>query len=116
MRNTILIVFATIFLSGAMNAQTASKQDSVQIAAEIEKFEASVKASKPAKADTVININTATVEDLQKLPRIGEVTAIRIITYRDSLPGKKFAFKGQMLGVKGIGKKTFTKIFHLITI
>ncbi len=60
-------------------------------------------------ADTfgLININTATKEELMLLENIGEKTAETIIEYRTSKPFKK---KSDLVNVYGIGEKTYEKI------
>jgi len=60
----------------------------------------------------LVNINTATQEELEALPFIGPAKAI--IEYRE----QHGAFKtiNELLKVKGIGEKTFEKIKELITI
>ena len=64
--------------------------------------------------DKKININTALSGDLQLLPGIGQVTAERIIDYRE----QKGEFKStdDIMSVKGIGPKKFEKIKNLITV
>ena len=61
-----------------------------------------------------ININTALTADLTSLPGIGEVTAERIIEYRE----KKKGFKKieDLMNVKGIGEKKFAKIKDFIVV
>lgn len=63
---------------------------------------------------TKVNINTAGVEELQTLPRIGEKVAQRIIEFRK----KNGPFKRveDLLKVKGIGEKTFMRFKDRITI
>ncbi|GAB4370046.1 MAG: hypothetical protein Kow0042_12090 [Calditrichia bacterium] len=61
-----------------------------------------------------ININTATSEELQKLPRVGPKMAQRIIEYRSQNGG--FQSIEEIMQVKGIGEKTFEKLRDLITI
>jgi comEA protein len=60
-----------------------------------------------------IDINSATVQELQKLPQIGEAVAQRIVDYRKK--HGKFAKIEEIMKVKGIGEKTFLKIKPLIT-
>ena len=60
--------------------------------------------NKPA----LLNINTATVEELQTLPNIGEATAQRIIDYRTQ--HGDFASVDALQNVKGIGTKTLEKL------
>ena len=61
----------------------------------------------------IININTAEKQNLVKLPKIGIVTAERIIRFRDDYgPFKSF---DDLLKVKGIGPKTLEKLKPQIT-
>ena len=59
------------------------------------------------------NINTADIEELMELPDIGETLAGRIIEYRKTKGG--FKKSEDLMGVSGIGQKTFDKIKDLIT-
>ena len=61
-----------------------------------------------------ININTAPSESLQLLPYVGQVTANRIITYREQVG--RFDSLPQLIEVKGIGQKRLQQIRqYLIT-
>ena len=60
-----------------------------------------------------ININTCTKEALISLPGIGEVTASKIIEYRESTPFKKIE---DIKSVSGIGEKKFQAIKELIIV
>ena len=61
-----------------------------------------------------ININTASATELQKLPRIGEKVAQRIIDFRKK--HGKFKKIEELMKVKGIGEKMFNNLKDLITI
>ncbi len=64
-------------------------------------------AKKPAKPP-VLNLNTATVHQLELLPGIGPKMAQRIIDYRKAHGPFKDA--AQVMDVKGIGSKKFEKL------
>jgi competence protein ComEA len=53
----------------------------------------------------VVNINTATASELETLPGIGEVTAQRIVEYREA--NGPFETIEEIQNVSGIGPKTF---------
>lgn len=61
-----------------------------------------------ANEDDVININTATLEELQKISGIGEVKAKGIIQYREKNGG--FNSIEEIKNIDGIGEKTFEKM------
>ena len=65
----------------------------------------------PAKK---IDINSASVQELQKLPRIGAAVAKRIVDYREK--HGKFSKIEEIMKVKGIGEKTFLQIKPLIMV
>ncbi len=72
-------------------------------------------ATKQASPNTfkLININTADVKDIDKLPMIGPSKAKAIVDYRTSYGS--FSQASDLLNVKGIGKSTLSKISDLIT-
>ena len=61
-----------------------------------------------------ININTADINELDKLPGIGDSTAQKIIEYRNE--NGKFNSVDDIKNVKGIGDSKFEKIKEFITI
>ena len=61
----------------------------------------------------MVNINTATSEQLQELPGIGPTLAQRIIDYRDT--HGPYADVAELLNVSGIGSGRLQKILEYIT-
>ncbi|GAI22385.1 unnamed protein product, partial [marine sediment metagenome] len=55
-----------------------------------------------------VNINTASLDELQTLPRIGEKVAQRIVDYRKE--HGDFKKIEELMKVKGVGEKTFKLI------
>lgn len=62
----------------------------------------------------LININTASAHQLQRLDGIGETTAAAVIEYREK--NGSFRSIDELVGVKGIGEKTLEKIRSSITV
>lgn len=62
----------------------------------------------------IININTATRRELQKLEGIGETKARAIIDYREQ--NGEFSSVDELVNVSGIGEKTLEKIRADITV
>ena len=55
-----------------------------------------------------ININTAPVSELMRLPGVGEKTAEKIVSYRQAYGN--FLSAEEIMNVSGIGEKTFEKM------
>src|SRR5581483_8430717 len=68
---------------------------------------------KPARAEAV-NLNTATVQQLDALPGIGPVTAAAIVAWRDA--NGKFTSVDQLAEVDGIGPGRLEKLRPLVRV
>lgn len=66
------------------------------------------------KGNTLININTADLEQLKEITGIGNIKAQSIIDYREANGG--FKSLEELKNVDGIGDKTFEKIKEQITL
>ena len=67
-----------------------------------------------ASASGPLNLNTATVSQLETLPGIGKSTAERILEYREKSGG--FKKIEDLMNVRGIGEKSFLKLKPLVTV
>jgi competence protein ComEA len=98
-RNLLAAVVMTIvMMSGGVGLVIAAQE--------------SPRASSPAQP--VVNLNTATTSDLQKLPGVGAAMATRILEYRQKNGG--FKKIEELMNVKGIGEKNFLKLKSLVTV
>ena len=71
-------------------------------------------AAPPGAPGGPVNLNTATVEQLDGLPGIGPALAQRIVDYRQKVGG--FKHIEEITEVSGIGEAIFAKIKDLITV
>jgi len=94
-----ILVAALVITLGAA-AQTQGAQDTPR--------------STTASASTPLNLNSASVAQLEALPGIGRATAERIVEYRQKNGGFKKA--EDLMNVRGIGEKSFLKLKPLVTV
>lgn len=100
----IRMMTAIVLVLGLVTA-AVSAQDAARPAAK------AATASAPAG---LVNLNTATVAQLETLPGIGKATAERILEYRQKNGG--FKKVEDLMNVRGIGEKSFLKMKPLITV
>ena len=103
MRHPMLVFFACAMALGLLSAPA-----SVLAQGDRQPAKAQSAASAP------VNLNTATIEQLQKLPGVGPATAKRIVEYRQ----KNGSFKKieELMNIRGIAEKTFLRMKPLLTI
>ena len=63
----------------------------------------------------VVNVNTATVQQLELLPRVGPSLAQRIVEQRKS-SGGHFASLEDLMLVQGVGEKSFAQLKPYLTL
>ena len=98
-RKTLLIIGAVIFIGSVIKLMHNPRVCAQQVVED--------------KIQQTININTATSVELESIPGIGQVTAIRIIDYRSQ--HGKFSSIQDLKQVKGIGDKKAKVIIQYIT-
>lgn len=106
-------------LNKAINS--AKEQVTVESTTEVSKTTRQVAGASTSKEDSsssdisgLVNLNTASLSQLDSLDGIGPTYAQRIIDYRES--NGAFTTIDQIKNIKGIGDKTFEKIKDKITI
>lgn len=67
-----------------------------------------------AEETNIVDLNTASLEELMTLPRIGQTLAQRILDYRAQYG--KFSAPEQLMDVDGIGETTYEGLKDLITV
>ena len=79
-----------------------------------EKLSSDSTAGRPGLAKQIVNINTASKQELVSLPGIGPTLADRIILHREQ--SGTFTSVEKLQSVKGISKKKLEKIKPLVTV
>lgn len=75
---------------------------------------ASALAAPAARAEGVVNLNTAGIEELVRLPGVGEARAQAIVSLREARGG--FEAVDELLDVKGIGETSLERLRPLVTL
>jgi competence protein ComEA len=70
--------------------------------------------SAPVATSAPLNLNTATVTQLEALPGVGMKVAERIVEYRQKNGG--FKKVEDLMNVRGVGEKSFVKLKPMLTV
>jgi competence protein ComEA len=68
----------------------------------------------PGEQSGKVNLNTATLDQLETLPRVGPALAQRILDWREA--NGRFSSIEDLMSVSGIGSKTFEGMRDLVTV
>jgi len=114
-------LYSTPELSPAVIKKTAGISDYGETETQYSEDMQQVDFTKPEKSEQqvsslskIVNINTATVQELITLTGIGEVKANSIVNYRTE--NGYFNSVDELINVKGIGEKILDKIRNNITV
>jgi len=111
----LILVFLIFSFAVGIGAVTYNKsRQSLQLKFTPSQAEQLKKLDQLIEKTHTVNINSFELEELKKLPGVGEKLAQRIIDYHN-LNGP-FIKKEQLMEVKGIGKKKFKQINPLIVL
>lgn len=67
-------------------------------------------------AEGVVNVNTASADELMRLPGIGPSKAAAILALRGRMAGQRFGRVEDLLRVRGIGRATLRKLRALVAL
>ena len=70
--------------------------------------------SQIAISTTAININTASIAELEKLPNIGEKLAVKIVEHREKFG--KFRKPEHLMLVRGVSDRRFREMRNLVKV
>ena len=104
--SSVVVSYNLFYISNIPNLDIVKEEFVVK---ESQKTENSQDSNK-----TLININTASEEELTKIPGVGASISKRIIEYREQNGG--FSSVEEIMNVSGIGKSKFESMKNSITV
>ncbi len=108
----MLLILAAIIL---ISMTQLPSENSVSVSGVIvKKTETTSETDASTTSPYIINLNTATIDELDTLPGIGKERAKRIIAYREHLGG--YTSIDQIKNISGFGDSLFAKIKDRITV
>ena len=122
-KKALLFVAAVLFLGTAVRvthtlarvvppvATREALDHQIKAVERVKREETAVKAA--SRETKIVNVNSASLAQLQSLPRVGPALAQRIIAYRDS--AGPFASLEQLDNVKGVGPALLKQLAPRVT-
>jgi len=107
-------VAAVLWIGWPVPKEEARQAESVQPIATQVPAASPVTAAAPAKADSKVNLNRASADELQALPGVGPVLAQRMVEWRKA--HGRYRTVDDLQEVKGIGKKRMEQLRLLVTV
>lgn len=104
----ILLFLTFSFVSGLGINSYKNSQQNLQLSVQPYEINALKEADKFIEEQRYVNINSFRIDELTRLPGVGEEIACRIVQYH-RMHGA-FISKEELMQVKGIGEKKFEKI------
>ncbi len=110
-----LLLLAMAFLCGLFVGRGTAESERLQLPEprEMTVQQMAVTACPREMEPAVLDLNTATAEELDSLPGIGPVIAERIIAYREE--NGPYLSTEELLAVQGIGEKTLRDLETYVT-
>lgn len=108
----ILLGLTAVFLCALAGLSLRDRQD--RVPGVVIETEAEVPREKIAPDFPPVDLNTATAEELDTLPGIGESLARRIIAYREA--NGPFGSIEEIMEVSGIGEAKFAELEDRVTV
>ena len=110
----LIAFFAGVYLRGRTGGDIRVEVERTSPSASVSEAASGTKREVPVTSDLRLNLNQATLEELETLPGIGPVLAQRIIDYRDAHGG--FHSVSELLEVEGLGEKTYEKLSDYVKV
>lgn len=119
-RDQVIVVTEDVYLKPPPEPRSPTAGPARESGPEVVDVGAVTSTKKPSSSGRkappqhAVNINTASLEELQQLPNVGPATARKILAYRST--HGRFATPHDLVNVNGIGETTFAKMAPYVTV
>ena len=112
----VALLVASLVIGGAISLWdhfSPEATENFQVVRVAKPPETSLEETVPAEPAPKVNMNTAAIKDLERLPRIGPKMAQKIVQWREK--NGPFRTLNDLAKIPGIGKKTLSKLEDKVT-